>query len=68
MQDVEAAADSVFVMNSPLDGLTKLRSDCGPSREAAFGLIGKALDYSRKRWAALSRYLDDGAVPIDNIV
>ncbi|RUT39810.1 IS66 family transposase [Pseudomonas sp. PAMC 29040] len=28
--------------------------------------ISKALDYSLKRWAALSRYLDDGAVPIDN--
>ena len=28
--------------------------------------ITKALDYSLKRWAALSRYLDDGAVPIDN--
>ncbi len=28
--------------------------------------IGKALDYSLKRWAALSRYLDDGTVPIDN--
>lgn len=28
--------------------------------------IGKALDYSLKRWRALSRYLDDGAVPIDN--
>lgn len=28
--------------------------------------IGRALDHSRKRWAALSRYLDDGAVPIDN--
>src|SRR5476651_2558646 len=26
----------------------------------------RALDYSLKRWAALSRYLDDGAVPIDN--
>ncbi|RON15577.1 hypothetical protein BK662_12580 [Pseudomonas frederiksbergensis] len=25
-----------------------------------------ALDYSLKRWAALSRYLDDGAVPIEN--
>jgi len=25
--------------------------------------IAKALDYSLKRWAALSRYLDDGAVP-----
>ncbi|POP69226.1 IS66 family transposase [Pseudomonas syringae] len=28
--------------------------------------ISKALDYSLRRWAALSRYLDDGAVPIDN--
>ena len=28
--------------------------------------IAKALDYSLKRWMALSRYLDDGAVPIDN--
>lgn len=28
--------------------------------------ITKALDYSLKHWAALSRYLDDGTVPIDN--
>jgi transposase len=28
--------------------------------------ISRALNYSLKRWAALSRYLDDGAVPIDN--
>lgn len=26
----------------------------------------KALDYSLKRWGALTRYLDDGRVPIDN--
>lgn len=26
----------------------------------------KALDYSLKRWAALTRYLDDGQLPIDN--
>jgi len=26
----------------------------------------KALDYSLKRWVARTRYLDDGAVPIDN--
>jgi hypothetical protein len=24
------------------------------------------LDYSLKRWGALTRYLDDGSVPIDN--
>jgi len=28
--------------------------------------IAKALDYSLKRWVALTRYLDDGEVPIDN--
>ena len=27
---------------------------------------GKAIDYSLKRWPALIRYLDDGALPIDN--
>jgi transposase len=26
----------------------------------------KALDYSLKRWLALTRYVEDGAVPIDN--
>jgi transposase len=26
----------------------------------------KAIDYSLNRWAALTRYLDDGALPIDN--
>src|SRR5690625_4014208 len=26
----------------------------------------KALDYSLKRWTALTRYLEDGRVPIDN--
>ena len=28
--------------------------------------IAKALDYSLKRWVALTRYLSDGSVPIDN--
>lgn len=28
--------------------------------------LAKALDYSLKRWRALTRYLDDGSVPIDN--
>lgn len=28
--------------------------------------IAKALDYSLKRWVALTRYVEDGAVPIDN--
>lgn len=28
--------------------------------------IAKALDYSLKRLIALTRYINDGAVPIDN--
>jgi len=28
--------------------------------------IAKAIDYSLGRWAALTRYLDDGDLPIDN--
>lgn len=28
--------------------------------------IEKALDYSLKRWGALARYIEDGAVPINN--
>jgi hypothetical protein len=30
------------------------------------GGTAKALDYSLKRWVALSRYADDGRLPIDN--
>ena len=26
----------------------------------------KAVDYSLKRWVALTRYLEDGSVPIEN--
>ena len=28
--------------------------------------IARALDYSLKRWTALTRFLDDGQLPIDN--
>jgi transposase len=30
--------------------------------------LARAIDYSLKRWAALQRYLADGALPIDNNV
>lgn len=30
------------------------------------GATAKAIDYSLRRWGALTRYLEDGAVPIDN--
>lgn len=35
-------------------------------RIAESSAIAKALDYSLKRWAALTRYLDDGHLPADN--
>jgi putative transposase len=30
------------------------------------GATAKALDYSLKRWQALTRFIDDGRLPIDN--
>ena len=30
------------------------------------GRSARAIDYTLKRWLALKRYLDDGAIPIDN--
>ncbi len=30
------------------------------------GATARAIDYSLKRWAAWTRYLDDPALPIDN--
>lgn len=33
---------------------------------AASDATAKAIDYSLGRWRALTRYLDDGEVPIDN--
>lgn len=30
------------------------------------GATAKAIDYSLRRWDALTRYLDDGVIPIDN--
>lgn len=35
------------------------------TRTRRFG-YGQGLDYSLRRWLALTRYLEDGAVPIDN--
>ena len=36
------------------------------SQVANGGAIAKALDYSLKRWQALTRFIDDGQLPIDN--
>jgi transposase len=36
------------------------------ARVADGGAIAAALDYSLRRWVALSRFLDDGAVSVDN--
>jgi transposase len=35
-------------------------------RTASGSALARAIDYSLKRWAALQRYLADGALPIDN--
>ena len=30
--------------------------------------LAKAIDYTRKRWVALTRYLDDGRYPFDTTI
>jgi transposase len=35
-------------------------------RTADGSALARAIDYSLKRWPALQRYVDDGALPIDN--
>ena len=30
------------------------------------GLLGQAIDYALKRWEALTRFVDDGVLEIDN--
>jgi hypothetical protein len=30
------------------------------------GLLGQAIDYALKRWDALTRFVDDGMLEIDN--
>ena len=47
---------------------TRCTSGCWQQRQQVpdGSATAKAIDYSLKRWAALTRYLDDGDVPIDN--
>lgn len=37
-----------------------------PEKAPENSAISKAQDYSLKRWAALTRYLDHGEIPLDN--
>ena len=46
---------------------TSSRSDRGAETQPLAGsATAKAIDYSLNRWAALTRYLDDGDLPADN--
>lgn len=46
--------------------LAELRTWLDSQRLLPQSLIGKAQTYTRNQWAALQRYLDDGALSIDN--
>lgn len=48
-----------------LDRIRQWMADLRPTVADGTGLA-KAIDYTRKRWVALTRYLDDGRYPIDN--
>lgn len=66
--------------NIPLDQRTKLRAirakpwmdalrqwlDQPHPEVLARGPLGQAMTYTRNQWAALSRFLDDGRIPLDN--
>lgn len=53
--------DSQPVMQQLYEWLKEYQLKVPPSSPTA-----KAINYSLKRWSALSRYLDDGDLPIDN--
>lgn len=53
--------DSQPIMQQLYDWLQEHQDKVPPSSPTA-----KAINYSLKRWSALSRYLDDGDLPIDN--
>ena len=48
--------------------LTRLRRamELVRGRTLPQGLLGQAIDYTLKRWEALTRYVDDGSLEIDN--
>jgi transposase len=54
-------AGRIGVACSPMPDLVVLAAS-----PEAFMAMGGAIDYALRRWAALTRYLDDGAYPIDN--
>ena len=55
------AAHSVPILQAMQAWLTEIRPKIAPG-----GALAKAIDYSLKRWPALSRYADTGHLPIDN--
>jgi len=51
---------------APIANALKSWLDAQRARVPDGSAIAKAIDYSRGRWTALTRYLDDGDVPCDN--
>src|SRR5205814_2769940 len=64
-----SAADRLAARKETTEPLWKrLRTwlECERGKVPDGGATAKALDYSLNHWAALTRHLEDGAVPIDN--
>jgi hypothetical protein len=58
---------SVATATRPAGGESPARVADAPAPEIADGCaIAKAINYSLGRWQALTRYIDDGDLPIDN--
>ena len=55
--------------NAELAEPSHLGTNCGTDAERVHlpqGLLGQAIDYTLKRWDALTRFVDDGLLEIDN--
>lgn len=68
VKDLDAQVRHRYRQQHAKPRLEALRDWLMTLRQATLGESGlaKAIDYSLKRWSALTRYLDDGRYPIDN--
>ena len=66
MLDVEARRAMRTERAKPIADSLKLWLDAQRQKVPDGSATAKAIDYSRRRWDALVRYIDDGRMPIDN--
>jgi transposase len=67
-KDLDAEARHAYRQQHAKPKLAELKAWLDALRQKVLGASGtlNAIDYTLRRWAALTRYLDDGRYPIDN--